>query len=100
VPASVAAESATQYPSAMDSSAIQQTLGDFMSRTFLFEFGVHADVDTDLFDAGLVDSYGFIELVGFIEQTWGIALSDDDLASAEIATLRGITDLVRSRHRG
>ena len=81
----------------MDASAIQDTISDYMSRTFLFEFGVDADADTDLFDAGLVDSYGFIELVGFIEQTYGVTFSDDDLASPVIATLRGITDLIVNR---
>ena len=82
----------------MDATAIRETLSGYMSRSFLFEFGVHADADTDLFDAGLVDSYGFIELVGFIEETYGVTLSDDDLASPAIATLRGITDLIASRH--
>jgi acyl carrier protein len=83
----------------MDAPAIQETIGGFMSRTFLFEFGVHADPDTDLFEAGLVDSYGFIELVAFLEETYGVTLSDDDLASPEIATLRGISGLIAGRTR-
>lgn len=81
----------------MDATDAEKTISDFMTRTFLIDFGKQAGPDTDLFDAGLVDSYGFIEMVGFIEQTFGIALSDDDLASPDVASLRGIAGLVASR---
>lgn len=80
-----------------DPSEVQQTISNFMSRTFLFEFGQGVDADTDLFEAGLIDSFGFIELVGFLEETFGVKLTDDDLASSETATLAGTTRLVVNR---
>jgi acyl carrier protein len=81
----------------MTPSTLQDDIRDFISRTFLFEFGRDVRDDTDLFDTGLIDSYGFIELVKFLEQTYGIALSVDDLASREMATLEGITRLVADK---
>jgi acyl carrier protein len=81
----------------MTPSTLQDEIRGFISRTFLFEFGRDARDDTDLFDTGLIDSYGFIELVKFLEQTYGIGLSVDDLASTEMATLEGITRLVADR---
>jgi acyl carrier protein len=78
-------------------STVQDDIRRFISRTFLFEFGTEVRDDTDLFDTGLIDSYGFIELVKFLEQTYGIGLSVDDLASPEMATLQGITRLVADR---
>lgn len=81
----------------MDASEVQQRIGDFMSRTFLFQFTGNVGPDTDLFQAGLIDSFGFIELVGFLESTFAVKLTDDDLASPDTATLAGTTRLVVSR---
>jgi acyl carrier protein len=81
----------------MDASNVQNRISDFMSRTFLFQFGNGVGPDTDLFQAGLVDSFGFIELVGFLESTFAVKLTDDDLASPETATLAGTTRLIVSR---
>jgi acyl carrier protein len=76
---------------------IPEEIRSFLTRTFLFEFGSKVNDETDLFDAGLIDSYGFIELVKFLEQTYGISLSDDDLASKEMSTLAGIAQMVGER---
>jgi len=81
----------------MDASDVQRRIMDFMSRTLLFQFGNSVGPDTDLFQAGLIDSFGFIELVGFLEATFAVKLTDDDLASPETATLAGTTRLVMSR---
>lgn len=81
----------------MELSALEDEIRRFISRTFLFEFGAEVTADSDLFNAGLIDSYGFIDLVAFLEQTYGVSLSDDDLASPQMATLSGITHLVGAR---
>lgn len=50
----------------------------------------------NLFDDGL-DSIGFIEIIQKIEAHFGIRLSDEELASPELATIAGIVSLI-SRH--
>jgi len=81
----------------METSSLEGEIGSFISQTFLFDFGTAVKADTDLFAAGLIDSYGLIELVKFLELTYGIVLSDDDLASTDLTTLAGITRLVADR---
>lgn len=81
----------------MEKSAIEQEIRDFMSRTFLVEVGRDVKADTDLFEAGVIDSYGFIDLVAFIEKSFSVSLSDDDLTSPEMSTFTGISQLVTSR---
>ena len=78
----------------MTPSEIQQQIARFMSQTFLFEFAHEVTSETDLFDSGLIDSFGFVQLVEFVEREFSVKLSDDDLASSETATLSGITRLV------
>lgn len=81
----------------MSQAPLEDEIRGFLTRTFLFEFEGNVNEDTDLFEAGLIDSYGFIELVKFLEGTFGLKLSDDDLASPAFATLSGITLLVSER---
>lgn len=83
----------------MDDSAqvVKEEIRSFLTKTFLFNFGPKVTDDTDLFDAALIDSYGFIELVKFLEQTYRITLSDDDLASKEMSSLSGIVQIICAR---
>jgi D-alanine--poly(phosphoribitol) ligase subunit 2 len=78
-------------------AAIGAEIKDFLSRTFKVEFGGAVTADTDLLEAGLVDSFAFVDLITFIEKTYGVKLTGDDLASPEIATLSGIVRLVSAR---
>jgi acyl carrier protein len=42
---------------------------------------------TPLLDSGLLDSLGILEVVGFVEQKFGILLSDEDLVPENFQTV-------------
>jgi acyl carrier protein len=50
--------------------------------------------DTDLFDKGYVDSVGLAELIGFLEDEFGVEIPDDLLVSDQFTTIDGISDAV------
>jgi len=84
----------------MTQPAFLEEIRDYVSRHFLVENDRDLNDESDLFEEGIIDSFGFIELVTFLEQTYGIGLSDDDLASAEISTVAGIARIVALRRAG
>lgn len=53
--------------------------------------------DTDLFDSGYVDSLALVALTAFIEDTFVITLSEDDLFAVDFTTISGIARLVAAR---
>ncbi|MFO1031832.1 MAG: acyl carrier protein [Planctomycetota bacterium] len=53
--------------------------------------------DTPLVTSGIVDSAGVVEVVEFLERRFGVRLGDDDVSLRNCNTLRGLTELVRSR---
>jgi acyl carrier protein len=55
------------------------------------------DADTDLLGAGIVDSHGIVEIVAFLEERYGIAISDDDLTPERFATIASIEAFVAER---
>lgn len=79
--------------------ALQTQIRDFVQKQFLVDFGQNLTEETDLFDAGVIDSYGFIELVSFLEKSYNITLGDDDLASPSMSTVAGIAQMVATRQK-
>jgi acyl carrier protein len=59
---------------------IEDKIKTYLAATCLVNFdGAEANNDTDLFQSGLIDSYGFVELVAFLEREFAISVTDDDL---------------------
>ena len=63
----------------MDISDMRARIQSFLSEQFLIEFGAGVDGTTDLFAQGLVDSFGFIELVSFLERSFGCEFDNEEV---------------------
>jgi len=58
---------------------------------------VPADVHASLFEAGVVDSFGLVELVAELEAAFGISVADEEMLPSRFETLARIAELVRSK---
>jgi acyl carrier protein len=72
-------------------------LARYLEEQLLIEFGGEIGPDTDLFEAGVLDSFGLIELVKFIEKEFAISIEDEEIASPALASLAGMTALVERK---
>ncbi|UVK51324.1 acyl carrier protein [Mesorhizobium sp. AR02] len=50
--------------------------------------------DTSLLDQGIVDSTGVLEIIGFIEETFGIIVEDSELLPENLDSIRGIEQYI------
>jgi acyl carrier protein len=55
--------------------------------------------DAPLVTSGIVDSAGVVEVVEFLERTFGVQLHDSDISLRNCNTLAGLTDLVLQRRQ-
>lgn len=78
---------------------IRARVVDYMEQTFLFQFDNDVTEVTDLFKAGIMDSYGYIQLMRFIQTTFGITFSKEELLSNVVTSLSGIVAAVESKLR-
>jgi acyl carrier protein len=64
-------------------------LRTFVTTNFLFgrPDGCLRD-DTSFLESGIIDSTGLLELIGFLERTYGITLADDELIPDNLDSLR------------
>jgi acyl carrier protein len=74
---------------------MEMLIRDFIVENFLFG---NKDVplgDKDSFlQKGLIDSTGILEVVSFIEETFGIKVEDDDLLPENLDSIRRLADFV------
>jgi len=72
-----------------------EPLRNFIRREFLFDRDADLTEDTELFP-DLIDSLGVVEVVAFVEETYGVAVPDDQLTADNFRTLRAIRELVQA----
>ena len=85
----------------MELEEITKTLRDYIVE----RYAIPAD-DTDftddvhLFDYGYVDSFGAVDLVSFVQETFGITISQGDLIAYAMNTINEIATFTSLRQRG
>jgi D-alanine--poly(phosphoribitol) ligase subunit 2 len=74
-------------------------LKQYMEEQFMFEFDSEITEDSDLFKAGVLDSFGYISLMAHIEREYGVKFGEEALLGNVSASLSGIVDFVVSARR-
>ena len=54
----------------------------------------HVEPDDHLMGKGIVDSMGMVELIAFLQDTFGIQAADDEITEQNFATLNRIAEFV------
>jgi acyl carrier protein len=76
----------------------QHEIADLIERFIRREFRVSDEPpfsrSVHLFESGCVDSAGVVELIMFLESTFGVKLEDDQVFSEEFTTIDGISAIV------
>lgn len=53
--------------------------------------------DTLLFDEGIFDSLGFLSLISFISERFGIEVENDELNEENFATIRSVVSFISQK---
>jgi acyl carrier protein len=85
----------------MSEQHIQTTVRAFIVESYLFgEDDPDLTEDTSLLESGVVDSTGILELVSFIESTYGFRLPDEDMLPENLDSIDRIAAYVSRRTGG
>ena len=76
---------------------IAKTISDFIIDKF--EIGDDPDFNNDghLFNEGFVDSFGAVEIVAFVEETFNIKITQKDITLYPMNTVNEIAAVVESK---
>jgi D-alanine--poly(phosphoribitol) ligase subunit 2 len=77
-----------------------EKIRQYLSETLLIEFSDDSSgvsEGANLFESGLIDSFGFVQLVAFLEKEFDINISDDELLSDSLSSFAKIRAFVESK---
>ena len=70
---------------------VLETVKTYVVENFLFGDDSRIGPATDFLENGILDSTGVLELVGFLEEKFGIQVEDDELVPDNMNSLEKIT---------
>ena len=74
---------------------------DYLSRNFLFsEQGFEYEDDASFLEQGIIDSYGFIELLHWVEEEFSISVADDELVPDNFDSVRNLSSFILAKKSG
>lgn len=76
---------------------INSTIRNFIIENFLFEEDENLKEDTSFLENGIIDSTGILELVMFIEETYGIGVDDDEIVPENLDSISNITKYIQKK---
>jgi acyl carrier protein len=66
---------------------IRQQLRDYIIENFLFGDDKGFDDQVSFLDSGILDSTGILEVIGFLEEEFGIKVRDDELVPENLDSI-------------
>jgi acyl carrier protein len=70
---------------------IKQQIVEFITTNFLFDESSNVGEEDSLLETGVIDSTGVLELVAFIEETYGIKIEDEEIVPENLDSIQNIT---------
>ena len=76
---------------------VAETISEFIKEKF--DIGDDPDFTNDvhLFNEGFVDSFGAVEIIHFVEETYGISITQKDITLFPMNTVNEIAEVVESK---
>ena len=77
--------------------AIEYTVREFIAENFLFRADAKITDDQSLLDTGVMDSTGVLELIAFLEQTYGITVADEEIVPENLDSVSNMTSYLSTK---
>lgn len=69
----------------------------FMIENFLFEDNGNLYEDTSFLENGIIDSTGVLELIAFLEKTYGISIEDQEIVAENLDSIGRVAAYVHRK---
>jgi len=75
-----------------------EIIKQFIIDNFLFGDRDKLKMDTPLFEKGIIDSTGVLELVAFIEENFKVTITDEELVQDNFSSINSIDGFLKSKN--
>ncbi len=73
------------------------TVREFIAENFLFRADAEIDNDQSLLESGVIDSTGVLEVIAFLETTFGIVVADEEIVPENLDSISSMTRYLASK---
>ena len=81
--------------------AVATRIRDYLSRNFLFnEQGFQYEDDASFLEQGIIDSFGFAELLEWVEEQFVISVADEEIVPDNFDSVRKLSAFIMSKKSG
>lgn len=74
-----------------------EKIREYMEDRFLVDFGEDVTPDTDLFKAGVMDSFGYLQLMDYLETEFDVKIASDEILTNVFVSLATIDAFVAEK---
>ncbi len=67
---------------------------DFIEEQFLIEYDESFPEDSDLFKEGVMDSFGYIQMIRFLEKEYGVKFTEQEMTGDVMVSLTQIEQVI------
>ncbi len=81
--------------------AVAGKIRDYLSQNFLFsDQGFEYDDDDSFLELGIIDSFGFMELLHWVEREFSISVGDDELVPDNFDSVSKLSSFILDKQSG
>lgn len=81
--------------------AVATKIRDYLSFNFLFsDQGFTHEEDASFVELGIIDSFGFMELLHWVEHEFSISVADDELVPDNFDSVRKLSSFILGKQSG
>ena len=73
------------------------TVRNFIIENFIFEEDENLKEDTSFLENGIIDSTGILELVTFLEESYGITVEDEELVPENLDSIANVVQYIQTK---
>lgn len=85
----------------METHAAATKIRDYLSQNFLFsDQGFEYGDDASFLELGIIDSFGFMELLHWVEHEFGIPVADDELVPENFDSVNNLSAFILAKKCG
>ncbi|MBC2714543.1 MAG: acyl carrier protein [Desulfobacteraceae bacterium] len=74
-----------------------EDINKFIIENFLFGDENNLEKNASLLENGIIDSTGVLELISFLEETYGITIEDDEMVPENLDSMDNINNFLKKK---
>lgn len=79
-----------------ETEQVEQVIVDYVKSFAIIEPGQEIPLEQSLLEAGILDSFGIVEMITFVESEFDLSIPDEDMTKEKLGSIRKMALYVKN----